>query len=220
MVTLLPQGLGVTIPMALLLGILMGLGRLSSDRETVAMQACGVSIFKILRPLSVMAFSLAAITCYINVVSVPDANQAFREMTFQVLASRAEGEVKPRIFYDTYPNINLYVREVSTETNGWRDVFLADTSNPKEPDIYVAQNGRVVIDQEKKKVDLILYNGTGHIFDQDSPNEYEVHTFEDLVIQVDADTMFPRNDSAIFWHCGMLFLIINFHSKSFLHSSF
>jgi len=193
MVTLLPQGLGVTIPMALLLGILMGLGRLSSDRETVAMQACGVSIFKILRPLSVMAFSLAAITCYVNVVSVPDANQAFREMTFQVLASRAEGEVKPRIFYDTYPNINLYVREVSTETNGWRDVFLADTSNPKEPDIYVAQNGRVVIDQEKKKVDLILYNGTGHIFDQDSPNEYEVHTFEDLVIQVDAETMFPRN---------------------------
>ena len=37
--TLLPQGLGVTIPMALLLGILMGLGRLSSDRETVALQA-------------------------------------------------------------------------------------------------------------------------------------------------------------------------------------
>ena len=40
MVTLLPQGLGVTIPMALLIGLLIGLGRLSGDRETVALQAC------------------------------------------------------------------------------------------------------------------------------------------------------------------------------------
>ena len=158
MLTLLPQGLGVTIPMALLLGILMGLGRLSSDRETVALQACGVSIFGILRPLSLLAVSCAAVTCYVNVVSVPDANQAFREMTFQVLASRAEGEVRPRIFYDTYPNINLYVREVSTETNGWRDVFLADMSDPSQPDVYIAESGRVVINQDQRKVDLVLYN--------------------------------------------------------------
>ncbi len=49
--TLLPQGLGVTIPMALLLGVPMGLGRLSSDRETVALQACGVSVLRMLCPL-------------------------------------------------------------------------------------------------------------------------------------------------------------------------
>ena len=45
MATLVPQGLGITIPISLLLGILMGLGRLSTDRETVALQACGVSVF-------------------------------------------------------------------------------------------------------------------------------------------------------------------------------
>ena len=41
--TLIPQALGLTIPMALLTGLLIGLGRLSADRETVALLACGVS---------------------------------------------------------------------------------------------------------------------------------------------------------------------------------
>src|SRR5207248_1241043 len=43
LLTLLPQALGLTIPMAMLLGLLIGLGRLSGDREFVAMQACGIS---------------------------------------------------------------------------------------------------------------------------------------------------------------------------------
>ena len=51
LLTLTPQALSVTIPMALLLGVLFGLGRLSADREFVAMQACGVSIFRLMRPL-------------------------------------------------------------------------------------------------------------------------------------------------------------------------
>ena len=39
MLTLVPQGLGVTIPMAVLIGLLLGVGRMSGDREMVAMQA-------------------------------------------------------------------------------------------------------------------------------------------------------------------------------------
>ena len=57
--TLLPQALGITIPMALLVGILITLGRLSGDREIVAMEACGVSLGRLLRPL--LLFSLAAV---------------------------------------------------------------------------------------------------------------------------------------------------------------
>ena len=50
--TLAPQSLSITIPMALLVGILVALGRLSADREFVALQACGVSVFRVLRPIA------------------------------------------------------------------------------------------------------------------------------------------------------------------------
>ena len=41
--------------MALLYGVLFGLGRLSADREFVALQACGVSIFRLMRPIALLA---------------------------------------------------------------------------------------------------------------------------------------------------------------------
>ena len=77
MATLIPQGLAITIPISLLLGVLMGLGRLSSDRETVAFQACGVSVFRMLYPLLFLAVVTSLATCYVLVVAIPDANQAF-----------------------------------------------------------------------------------------------------------------------------------------------
>ena len=51
LITLLPQALGVTIPMAFLTGLLIALGRMSGDRESVALLACGVSPLRLLRPV-------------------------------------------------------------------------------------------------------------------------------------------------------------------------
>src|SRR5215216_4376485 len=51
MATLIPQALALTIPMSLLLGLLVAFGRLSADREFVAMRACGVSLARLLRPV-------------------------------------------------------------------------------------------------------------------------------------------------------------------------
>ena len=190
--TLVPQGLGITIPMALLLGVLIGLGRLSTDRETVALQACGVSIFRMLAPLIALGVVAAGTTCYVLVVALPDANQAFREITFRTVASRAEGEVKSRVFYEDFPNVMLYVREVSAVGEGWRDVVLADMRQSDQPHVYVAAQGQVLLDPEERRVDIILRGGIGHQVNPDEPSSYEVHQFEDAVIGLDPETVFPR----------------------------
>src|SRR3954466_574378 len=104
MATLLPQALSLTIPMAVLLGILVGFGRLSADREFVAMQACGVSLLRLLRPVGLLALACWAATSYVLIVVVPAGNQTFREITFNIVASSAEGEVKPRVFFNSFPN--------------------------------------------------------------------------------------------------------------------
>ena len=192
MATLIPQGLGITIPIALLLGMLMGLGRLSSDRETVALQACGVSLLRMLVPLAILGVMASLATAYVLIIALPDANQAFREITFRTVANRAEGEVKPRVFAEYFPNVVLYVREVSNAGDGWSGVFLADTRSSEQPDIYVAERGRVVLDREERRVDIVLTNGTGHQVDPSEPDTYEVHDFDEAVIGLDPDSVFPR----------------------------
>jgi lipopolysaccharide export system permease protein len=195
LVTLLPQSLGVTIPMALLLGLLIALGRLSADRESVALQACGVSLYRLLRPVAFLSFIAFGATLYVMIVLVPAANQAFRELTFRVVSSRAEGDIKPRVFFADFPGIVLYVRDVAAD--GWHDVFVADTKDPNEPVVYVARRGRVRIDAQKRTVEMYLLDGSSHRTHANDPQKYDVSQFGQSVISLDPESVFPREGAVL-----------------------
>ena len=191
MALLIPQGLGITIPMAVLIGLLMGLGRISGDREAVALQACGVSMVRLLRPVAVLAVLGMIATCYTLIVALPDANQAFREITYRTMAARAEDEVSERVFDPSLPGLMLYVRDVDLRGTGWTEVFLADARGDGPPLIHVANEGRIVLDQENRAVDIVLENGATHRVNADDPATYDVSRFERSVLSLDPDTIFP-----------------------------
>jgi len=191
--TLVPQALGLTIPMSLLLGLLVAFGRLSADREFVAMQACGVSLLRLLRPVGVLSILCWAATSYVLLVAVPNANQAFREITFNIVAARAEGEVRPRVFFEDFPDLVLYVRDIPPE-GGWNRVFMADSRETQQPAIYLARHGRVVIDRNARTVQMVLNEGTRHT--ADAAGKYEVFRFKDLILTVNPERVFPRTGPA------------------------
>lgn len=192
LLTLLPQALSLTIPMAVLLGVLIGLGRLSADREIVALQACGVSPLGLWRPIALVAIIGTAATAYETVVALPNANQTFREIVYVLMASRVEGNVKPRVFYEDFPNRIIYVRDLPPG-GGWRDVFLADTSTPGETTVYFAKEARILLDPDRRLVQLELASGTGHTTHDNAPDQYEEQAFERSIISLDPDTVFRRS---------------------------
>ena len=165
---LLPQALGVTIPISLLLGLLIGLGRLSADREFVALQACGISIFRVLRPVAGLAIVACVVTGYVMIEALPNANQAFREIAFNVTASRAESDVKPRVFSRPIRTTSCTSR-TRFPAGGWRDVFVADSTRPDETSVYLAEGGRMIVDREQRVVELLLETGTRHTTFSRSP---------------------------------------------------
>ena len=189
MSTLLPSALALTIPMSLLLGLLVAFGRLSADREFVALQACGVSLLRLMRPVGLLSLLAWGATSYILLVAVPDANQRFREITFGIVAERAEGEVRPRVFFEDFPDVVLYVREIAPA--GWTDVFMADNRAGQPPSVYVARQGRVVIDRERRAVEMVLEEGARHT--ADGAGKYEVFQFDRLLLSLNPDTVFPRD---------------------------
>ncbi len=189
MATLLPSSLALSIPSALLIALLIAFGRLSADREFVAMQACGVSVARLLRPVGVISILGWAATSYVMLEALPDANQAFREIAYKVLAQRAEGEVKPRVFFDEFPDLVLYVRDIPP-AGGWNDVFIADNTPGRPQAVYVVHHGRVILDQVKRKVEMVLEDGTRHVTNADGT--YQVIKFDRQVISVSPDRAFPR----------------------------
>ena len=192
-ITLLPQALALTIPMALLIGLLVGLGRLSADREVVVMMACGISPYRLLQPVLVFAVVCWGLTSWVMLKAMPDGNQKYREMVQEIAMNRAEGEVRSRVFYEDFPNMVLYVREVPLDGKGWIDVLAADTKNASQPVLYLARRGRMAIDREARTIHMVLEDGTRHTTKLDDPAAYEVAKFESTIIALDPESAFPRS---------------------------
>jgi lipopolysaccharide export system permease protein len=191
--TLIPQALGLTIPMALLTGLLIGLGRLSSDRETVALLACGVSPHRLLRPVLVMATIAAGATLYVMIKALPDANQTFREITFDVIAKQVENDVRPRVFFENFPGWVLYARDEPADRIGWKEMLVADTSKLDSTELFLASRGRLVVSRQERRVDLVLTDGTQYTTGK--PGETRTHRFPgNLTMALNPESVFQKAD--------------------------
>jgi LPS export ABC transporter permease LptF/LPS export ABC transporter permease LptG len=184
-----PQALCNTIPMSVLLGILVGFGRLSGDREFVTMQACGVSLMRLLRPVALIALLGTAATAYEIIVALPGSNQAFRTIVADVMEERIESTLAPRVFFDDFPHRVIYVRDLPAG-GGWREVFLGDQSEAGYYTVYFAREGRIRLDREQKLVQLELIDGSSHRTSLINQESYEPTEFERLTINFDPDTVF------------------------------
>jgi LPS export ABC transporter permease LptG/LPS export ABC transporter permease LptF len=189
---LVPQALGLTIPMALLVGILIGLGRMSGDREAVALLACGVSPYQLLRPIGALAVVAALATGYVMIVAIPDANQTFRQITFSVVAQKVETEIRPRVFFQDFPGWVLYARdEPDPGQPGWKKLLVANTNAGGETTMYLAERGHLVVDRDRRTVDLVLINGTSYRTAAAGESDYIRFTGE-TVLGLNPEDVFPR----------------------------
>lgn len=126
-----PHTLRFTIPIGVLVGVLVGLGRLSTDGEITAMRAAGIPGRRCVQSVAVAAFAgmilCAATTIYLN----PLALREFRQIVESTKISQATAEIQPRVFIERFPNYVLYVRDVLTgPVVRWKGVFLADMRDP------------------------------------------------------------------------------------------
>lgn len=198
LVLLIPQALAITIPLSFLLGLLVAFGRLSGDSEWVAMQACGVTVLRMLRPVLLMATLCWAATSWVLIEAVPSANQAFREIEFRIISVRAESEIKPRIFYTDFPDLVLYARDVDQGTHVWRDVFVADTRQPGPPQVSMARSGRMLITPPQPearrpgKMEMVLEDRVTYGISTDAKGlpEFQENPSRSLIMLLDPSKVF------------------------------
>jgi LPS export ABC transporter permease LptG/LPS export ABC transporter permease LptF len=193
LLTLLPQALGLTIPMSLLVGLLIGLGRMSGDREAVALLACGVSPYRLLRPVLLLATVAGAVHLWVMLSAIPDSNQTYRQIIYDVVSQQVETDVRPQIFYTNFPNLILYTRDVVPGGGGWKDVLVADTTKQESTVLYMARRGRLILDRDKQMVDLVLEDGTQYSNRGADGKQVETYRFpQQLIVHLDPKTVFSR----------------------------
>jgi lipopolysaccharide export system permease protein len=102
---LLPTFLEMTVPMAFLLAILLGLGRLSNDQELLAMKASGVGPHQILWPIAMVGALVAVITLALTMFARPAANFALKKELYHIAKSRIGTALREKVFNDDFPKI-------------------------------------------------------------------------------------------------------------------
>ena len=186
---MLPLDLEATIPMAFITGLLMSLGRLSGDREGVALLACGVSSLRLLRPVLIMAVVAGGADMYTLIKLVPDSNQRFREETYKFIARQAESDIKPGQFYEGFPGKVVYVLG-TVPGGGWSGVMIADTGGPNGPVVTLASQGFLQLDSVKRQVSVILPGESTRYVPGDEPGIYDMSRANDLRFTISADAVF------------------------------
>ena len=201
---LLPNFLTLTIPMAVLVGILLGLSRLAADSEITAMRASGIGILSFVRIVAIFAV-LAWIAGLANSLFLaPRAAQAVLAYEEQAKTSQLTVVVQPRVFYEGLKNEVLYAQDVIPGANGtalWRHVFIADLTKPATPHIITADQASVVSDGPHS-LRLELSDGSEHEISLTNPDQYDISTFlsHDLPIetsQQEEDSHLSRSDTPI-----------------------
>jgi len=172
-----PSVLVFTFPIAILIGVLLGLGRLSADSEIIALNAVGIGRRQLLRPVGVLALAAAGLTLAITFWLEPIALRTFYALEARLLASQAAFEIQPRVFQEGFPHLVVYVQDIGATATSWRGVFLADSSPSAGSQVTLAKQAIVVPARAEDKLDLHLEEGTTYAYDPRDPNRYSVTTF-------------------------------------------
>lgn len=184
-----PVALTYTIPMGVLVGILIGLSRLAADSEITAMRASGIGVWTFLRIILIFVVGAWLLALGNSVYLAPRSLAALGDLQNKLKASQASFEIQPRVFYEGFPKVVLYVQDVKAASGAaiWKGVFLADLSQPSAPRITLAREG-ILASQGPDTLDLHLTNGSTHETDPKNPDQYQISTFDitDIPIQVPA----------------------------------
>ncbi|MGA7851719.1 MAG: LPS export ABC transporter permease LptF [Candidatus Acidiferrales bacterium] len=177
--------LAFTIPMAVLVGVLIGLGRLSADSEIVALHASGISLRRLLRPIGFVAAACGLATLVLTFWLSPLSVRTLRGLETRLLASQAPYAIQPRVFDERFPHLVLYVQDVEAAATRWRGVFLASTGPAGTTDVTIAEGAQVVAGEDNNEIELHLGSGSTHEYDPRDPRRYNVTTFGESEIPVE-----------------------------------
>src|SRR5690349_22728284 len=104
----LPQALTFTVPLGVLVGVLLGLSRMSGDGEITAMRASGIPGRVVTRPVLVLAglATLGAAAC--SLWLTPWSYREHYRILNKLAAEELTAEIQPRVFDEQFPNRILY----------------------------------------------------------------------------------------------------------------
>ncbi len=183
---ILPSFLELTIPMALLLSIVVGFGRLATDGELTAMRAAGLSLVQLMGPVLLFSTLVAASTLVLGLDTRPWANRQVNLTIYEIAKTRATAALKPQVFNSTFGGMVIYVDSIEQESGLMKGILVSDERESYRRTTIFSQAGRLVTNEDAKMVYLQMLDGTSLSYHA-GQESYDKTDFESLEVNLDLE---------------------------------
>ncbi|KXU35183.1 hypothetical protein AXK11_07425 [Cephaloticoccus primus] len=196
LVLLVPYVAAYALPMGILTGVLLTLGRLSADSEITAMRAAGVSVWRLSRPILLLGLAGMGLGLYLNFEAMPRARTRYQHTLAEVVRSNPLRFIVPHTFIREFPGFVVYVGE--KEGTLLRDFWIWELdAQQRVLRIVHAQTGQFDFDEEANALLLSLHQAQVESRDRANPEDFSkpplVGTFaRSEQVRLPLDSVFAR----------------------------
>jgi LPS export ABC transporter permease LptF len=150
-----PNVIAFTCPMAVLIGVIIGLARMQGDSELTAVRSAGVGNFQIAIPIVFLGILLSIFAFFINLKGVPLAAQIVRKVAVQSAIKKLESPIEPGVFNTEINGFTIYVKNVDFEKGTWKNIFIyTEDLQTNETRLITSKNGRIDFNDENNELVL------------------------------------------------------------------
>lgn len=178
---LLPSFLVLTLPIAGIIASITAFGRLSLDKELVAMRAAGLSLLRLARPVMLFALLVFVLTTWLAQWGQPWSSINLKKVALNLLRDQLVLALERGSFAEPIPKMTIYVSEKGDEASG--GIFISDERNAEDPRIIVAHGYHVLIDNSTDQVALRLRDGVIHSR-PDEFDQYQLASFSNYDLKL------------------------------------
>lgn len=160
---LVPNVIAFTCPMAVLVGVIIGMTKMQGDSELVAIRASGVGNFQITAPVIVLGILLSIFAFFINLKGVPVAAGIVRQVALQTALYKLESPIEPGVFNTEVAGFTIYVKDGDITNGTWKNIFIYnEDEKTKTMRLITSTSGR--IDYSNEQSELVLENAVASTF--------------------------------------------------------
>lgn len=162
-IALIPNVIAFTCPMAVLVGVIIGLTKMQGDSELVAIRAAGVGNVGITLPILILGIVLSFFAFFVNLVGVPAAASIVRFVALRTALYKLESPIEPGVFNTEVAGYTIYVKDGDIEGGTWKNIFIYNEDEAtKTTRLITSGSGR--IDYSNENSELVLENAIASTF--------------------------------------------------------
>ncbi|HJR63456.1 MAG TPA: LptF/LptG family permease [Gemmatimonadaceae bacterium] len=180
-----PFIVAMTLPMAVLVATLYAFSRLSAENEITALKSTGVGIVRLIRPVLWGGAVLTVVMFGFNDQVLPRSNQQLSALQTAIARKKPTFALREQVINEVSPGkLFLRANHIDEASNGLREITIYDLSNPQRRRTVYADSGVIAMSENRRDLQMTLYNGHSQELPKESPGELQRLYFEVDLLKV------------------------------------